>query len=178
MFAIADSQNATAQERQRALSTIADALFYRPHKDKYGMDLAESERDAAKEYPLLAREVERMNSQEATFADRLRNLMAKKNITQSELAAQVDCSQSAIAHMLNRNSRPQKKTIFKLAQALKVQPTDLWPDLEVAEILDSIANFQEERELTTAEAKSLQTAMDQPPAKSRGKRLPSRKEKR
>jgi len=157
------------------MSTIADALFLRPHKQKYGMDLVASESEATEQVPALGREAQRMDEEEATFADRLRTLLERRTITQTELAERTGCSQSAISHMLNRNSRPQKKTILKLAEALQVAPVDLWPDLEVAVILDAVSEFQQEQELTPAQANAVRDAMDRTPAKVRGRRLSSRK---
>ncbi len=58
--------------------------------------------------------------------------------------------------MLNRTCRPQKKTIVKLAEALNVQPSDLWPDIEVAEMLDAVASFQQDDYvMMEAEARAL-----------------------
>jgi hypothetical protein len=37
--------------------------------------------------------------------------------------------------MLNRASRPQKKTILKLAEALQAEFHELWPDIQVVEML-------------------------------------------
>jgi transcriptional regulator with XRE-family HTH domain len=178
MFAILDSHEATADDRHRALTTIADALYLNPHRGNYGMDLVDSEAEAAKEHPLLAQQVRHMDQEESTFAERLRELLERKCVSQSELADRADCSQSAISHMLNRNCRPQKRTILKLAAALQVEPAALWPDLEVADILDTVASFQAERELTSAEAASLREAAKRAPAQVNAKRLPSRKRKR
>ncbi len=174
MFAVLDSAEATEEERHRARTTIADTLFLNPHKMRYGMDLVDSEGEAAEANTALASEVRRMDQQEATFAERLRELLDRKHISQTELAERTGCSQSAISHMLNRNSRPQKKTILKLAAALQVEPVELWPDLEVAELLDSVASFQQERQLTLAQADSLREASSRPAAKVKAKRLPSR----
>ena len=57
--------------------------------------------------------------------------------------------------MLTRNCRPQKKTIVSLAKALNVQPTYLWPDLEVASILDTVARFQQDEDLTQEQAAAM-----------------------
>ena len=98
----------------------------------------------------------RTDCRQAAFADRLRELMTTKCVTQQELSNRIGCSQPAISQMLNRKCRPQKNTIFKLAEALQVQPRELWPDLEVADMLDAVAGFQkEDRVMTEAEAKAL-----------------------
>ncbi|MEX0820148.1 MAG: helix-turn-helix transcriptional regulator [Pirellulaceae bacterium] len=113
-----------------------------------------------------------------TFAERLRELLDQRRVSQTELAERTGCSQSAISHMLNRNSRPQKKTIFKLAEALQVEPAALWPDLEVAEILDQVAAFRQERQLTPEQALSVREAMERPAANVTARRLPARQRNR
>jgi transcriptional regulator with XRE-family HTH domain len=147
----------TPHERKRALATIADALSLNPDDDgEYGQDLVASEAKAAAQYPSLAHEVQKMDSQQAAFARRLRDLIEAKRISQVELAERVGCSQPAISQMLNRNCRPRKMTILKLAEALNVQATDLWPDIDVADMLDAVASFQEDDyAMTEAEARAL-----------------------
>jgi hypothetical protein len=85
----------TPVERKRALMTIADALFLNPREEdgQYGQDLVASESHAAVKGAPLACEVRRMNAQEETFAQRLRELMDAKQISQQELAERVGCSQ-------------------------------------------------------------------------------------
>ncbi len=92
-------------ERKRALSKIADALFVNPDETdgEYGQDLAGSEPCAVAKGPRLAGEVEKIHTQEATFAQRLRELMEAKRISQQELADRADCSQPAISQ--NAQSR-------------------------------------------------------------------------
>jgi len=153
---VADSQS-TPSERKRALMTIADVLSLNPDNEgDYGMDLVASEADAAGKYTQLATEVEKMNSQEGAFAARLSELMTSKRLTQQELSDRISCSQPAISQMLNRKCRPQKRTILKLADALGVQPRELWPDLEAADMLDAVASFQQDDYvMTEAEAEAL-----------------------
>ncbi len=160
MFGIVENPQSTPFERKRALMTIADVLFLNPDSEgEYGMDLVASESLAAEESPRLASEVERMDTQETTFAARLRELMTAKGVTQQEIADRIGCSQPAISQMLNRKCRPQKRTILKLAEALGSRPQELWPDLEVAEMLDAVASFQQDDYvMTEAEAESLQDA--------------------
>ncbi len=177
MLAVLKNHDASRNERQRALMTMADALHLNPYEDgKYGLGLVASEADAAERHPALAREVEKMNSQEATFAARLKELMETKRVSQQELADRVGCSQPAISQMLNRNCRPQKKTILKLAEALNVQAHDLWPDIEVAEMLDAVASFQQpDYVMTEAEARALSDTSNRNRPKIRAKSLPTRK---
>jgi len=164
-------------ERQRALMTLADALSLNPDDDgEYGQDLVRSEADAATQFPFLAREVEKMNSQEATFAERLRALMESKHISQTELAERIGCLQPAISRMLNRNSRPQKGTVLKLAEALNVNAQELWPDLEVVDMLDAVASFQQpDYVMTDAEAQALADTSKRNRSKIPAKSLPARR---
>lgn len=157
MLNILKTPDTSSNERQRALMTLADALSLNPDDDgEYGHDLVASESKAAAHYPQLAREVEQMNTQETRFANRLRELLESRHISQTELANRIGCTQPAISQMLNRNCRPQKKTILKLAEALDVPPEKLWPDIEVAEMLDAVASFQQpDYVMTEAEARAL-----------------------
>jgi transcriptional regulator with XRE-family HTH domain len=177
MLEVLKNPAANRNERQRALMTLADALHLNPDEDgEYGLDLIASEIGAAERHPALAREVEKMNSQEAAFAARLKELMESKRVSQKELADRVGCSQPAISQMLNRNCRPQKKTILKLAEALNVQAHDLWPDIEVAEMLDAVANFQQpDYVMTEAEARALADTSNRNRPKIRVQSLPTRK---
>ena len=185
MFAILADPDVSANDRKRAKTTIADALYPKPTEGhgRYGLDLAQIEKETASKHPdeskrpQIANRLSQMDTQEASFADRLRDLLKKRNITQEELAKRIGCTQSAISKMLTRNCRPQKKTIFSLAEALNVAPTELWPDLEVAAILDTVANFQQEQELTQEQANAIDSAAKRPASKVKGRRLPSRKEK-
>jgi transcriptional regulator with XRE-family HTH domain len=157
MVSVVENPHTTSLERHRALATIADALLSNPNDGgECGPDLAASGAGSEADYASLGGEVQKPDCQEAAFADRLRELMAVRCVTQQELSNRVGCSQPAISQMLNRKSRPQKKTILRLAEALQVQPQELWPDLEVAEILDAVADFQEDDHvMTEAEAKAL-----------------------
>ena len=183
MFAVLEYEHSTDEDKQRAFSTIADALFLNPANGhgSYGMDLTRIERDSANEHPVEARRfiisnrLDQLDTQEATFADRLSMLLVEKNITQEELADRIGCTQSAISKMLTRNARPRRTTIFKLAEALRVEPTELWPQLEVAAILDSVSDFFSDRELSPEQAKSLDAASLRPPVKVKTRELPSRK---
>ena len=176
MLEIAANEERPTNERQRALMTVADALHLNPDKDgRYGMNLVDSEADAAKEFPQLARKVEAMNNQEAEFAERLKTIMKDKNITQSQLAERINCSQPAVSQMLKRNCRPHRKTLNKIATALGVDARELWPDLEVAECLDAVAEFsRDDYIMSDAEAEALRDTT-QARSSIKGNPLPSRK---
>lgn len=176
MVSVLENPQSAPFERKRALMTIADSLFLNPdHEGDYGMDLVASEAQAAMEHPQLAAEVKKMNSQEAAFATQLSEIMKSKKVTQKDLADRIGCSQPAISQMLNRKCRPQKRTILKLADALGVRPQDLWTDLEVAEMLDAVASFdQDDYVMTEAEAESLRDRSKRNAPKIPVRSLPSR----
>ncbi|MEX1042964.1 MAG: helix-turn-helix transcriptional regulator [Pirellulaceae bacterium] len=185
MFVVLETPDISSEDRYRAMITITEALYLNPEEwhGNYGLDLAKIEGQTATEFPDphrrlgIAKRLSQLDSQEATFSERLRQLLDHRNITQEELAERIGCTQSAISKMLSRNARPHRKTIFKMATALGVEPTDLWPDLEVAAILDSIAEFPGERELTQAQAEALEAASNRPPVKVEVRDLPTRRGK-
>jgi len=183
MFAVLDSEQTTDEDRHRACATIADALFLNPTEGhgQYGLDFPKSQQEIATKHPdeawrpLVANRLTAMDSQEATFTERVKAILQDKNITQEELAERIGCTQSAVSKMLSRQSRPQRKTILKMATALGVEPTALWPDLEVAAILDSVADMFNDRELTPAQADAIDAAASRPPVDVKTRELPSRK---
>jgi transcriptional regulator with XRE-family HTH domain len=166
----------TPAERKRALMTIADALHLNPCEEdgQYGQDLAASEPYAAARIAPLAREARKMNAQEESFAERLKELMVAKQISQQELADRIGCSQPAISQMLSRMCRPQKRTILRLAEALNVHARELWPDIDVADMLDAVASFQrDDYTMTAAEASALADTAKKNRPKVRAKSLPT-----
>ncbi len=167
----------TPADRQQAFTAIADALL--PNADDQeapGLDLAASVSGSAAENLLLARDIEKLDTQQATFAERLREVMEAKRVSQQELANRVGVSQPAISQMLNRDCRPQKKTILKMAEALNVQACDLWPDIDVVELLDAVTSFQEDGYvMTEAEARALGATAPPNRPKVEAKSLPSRR---
>ena len=69
-----------------------------------------------------------MDRDEAVFAERLADAMQKAGVTQVELAEKVGIGQPAVSMILNRSCRPQRKTVQRFAEALGLNPRDLWPD--------------------------------------------------
>jgi lambda repressor-like predicted transcriptional regulator len=120
-------------EEQRVATTalLAEILF--PNADDRGLpglDLVEAEA-IAPSVNSEARDVfDRMDREEAVFAQRLRDLMEAKGLTQAELADKVGIGQPAISMMLNRACRPQRKTVVRFAEALGVRPEELWPPFQ------------------------------------------------
>jgi len=175
MLAVIENSNSTSQERQRACSTIRDAFESHDDPYGYGVNLGKSEVNAAARYASVDYVANELDSQEAAFAEKLRELMKTRAMTQSELASRVGCTQPAISQMLKRECRPQRKTIVGLANALNVDPRELWPDLDVTDILDTVAAAQQEQIMSDAEAEMFRRAMDRPAAEAPAAPLPRRK---
>jgi transcriptional regulator with XRE-family HTH domain len=175
MLPVIENSNSTAQERQRACSTIRDAFELHENSVGYGMDLADCEHRAAANDPSVDSRAAVLDSQEAAFAEKLRELMKARAITQAALASRVGCTQPAISQMLRRNCRPQRSTIHSLAAALNVDPRELWPDLEVTDILDTVAAVQQEQAMSDAEGEVFLRALERPAAVAPADALPQRK---
>jgi lambda repressor-like predicted transcriptional regulator len=124
MVDIVHSVDATEDERDAAIVTIAEALFPSKHKGTLGMDLQECPQRANQEVKDV---LKTMSREEATFSERLAALLEVKGVTQEELAKAIGVGQPAISMMLARNCRPQRRTVEKIAKALKVSPEEVWP---------------------------------------------------
>ena len=104
--------------------------------------------------------------------------MQDKCVTQIQLAERIECTQPAISQMLNRKCRPQRKTLEKIAKAIDVDVRELWPDLETADYLDAVADFQlDEHMMSEPEAAALRSTT-KTPLVSNAKSLPSWKDTR
>lgn len=112
--------------RVMALHTVYDALF--PESSPYdglpGIDLDDLERFATGEMKLAFEELDR---EKAAFAERLRAAMTEKGMTQAQLAEAVGIDQPAVSGLLNRQWRPQSRTVAKIAEALGMRVEELWP---------------------------------------------------
>ncbi len=112
---------------EMTLLTLADALFPKPHEGTLGMDLEESEHLEAEHFETRAA-VEQLNQEEQAFAVRLRKVMETQGTTQQQLAEKLQIGQPAISNILNRQCRPQRKTVLRIANALGIAPESLWFD--------------------------------------------------
>jgi len=121
MIAIYTSEDATKEEKTAAMYTIRDAIF-----PSLAEDLRDLERPQLKSLAAQKLQAE-FEVQNCTFADNLRSAMSKNQMTQEELAKKTGVSQPAISLMLNRESRPQQKTVGRFAEALGIDPSELWP---------------------------------------------------
>ena len=100
--------------------------FRRITTAQLGVDLEECEACAPSGIKEMLGE---MNEQEATFAGRVNAALAAKNMTQGDLASAIGVGQPAVSMMLSRKCRPQRRTIHKIAEALDLTPSELWPDV-------------------------------------------------
>jgi lambda repressor-like predicted transcriptional regulator len=114
-------------DREATLFTLADALFPNPHEGRLGMDLEQSEQVGAGFSDEVRQAIEDLDREEETFAERLRAVMERRGLNQEALAAKLGIGQPAISNMLNRQCRPQRRTVLRFAEALEVPPDELWP---------------------------------------------------
>lgn len=125
MVKIVKAPDATDEERESALETMAEALFPAKHNNNIGIDFDDGyESEAPVE---VKRVLMQMEKEEAGFSERVSVLLEKRNMTQRDLAAGVGIGQPAISMILSRNCRPQKRTVEKIAKVLMVSPEELWP---------------------------------------------------
>jgi lambda repressor-like predicted transcriptional regulator len=126
MVGVLHRSNAATTERDAALETIAKTLFPSVPRP-FSVSLDEYERSLGGG----ATEIdERLDREDANFASRLARLLDEKSVTQVELARRIGVSQSAISMLLARRCRPQRRTVARIAEALGVPETELWPEAE------------------------------------------------
>jgi lambda repressor-like predicted transcriptional regulator len=134
MASIANDPEATPEEREAAVATIAEALFPDGDDGTLGIDLEASE-SLDSEGPEKS-VLDALNAEEATFGERLAALLRDKQVTQVQLAELIGVGQPAISMMLAPRCRPQRRTVEKIAEALGVDPEELWPGFAHAETPD------------------------------------------
>lgn len=117
--------NAPNAERDAALETIAKTLFPTVARP-FSVSLDEYERSLGDSTGIDGR----LDREEAIFASRLARLLDEKSVTQVELARRIGVSQSAISMLLARRCRPQRRTVARIAEALNVSESELWPEVE------------------------------------------------
>jgi len=131
LFKQLEQNNLDPEQQAATLTLLAEILF--PNADPsglLGLDLEEAERIAPSQNPEASDVLAAMDRDEATFANRVRELMADRGLTQAELADIVGIGQPAVSMMLSRPCRPQRKTVVRFAEALGVAPADLWPSFK------------------------------------------------
>jgi lambda repressor-like predicted transcriptional regulator len=128
MLAIVNDPAADPNEKEMAIDTMVEALFPQYDREKgYGISLEDAD-EGCIEYTQDGQTVKaELDREEATFSENLARLMEEKGISQVQLAEKASVGQPAISNMLKRNCRPQQRTVRKLAEALGVDPEELWP---------------------------------------------------
>ena len=129
MIEVFTSPESDDQDRDMALNTLVEALMPRRSEvdGDFGHDLEACDKAASAESEEVRKAVEELDEEENIFAHNLDRLMQKKNMSQVVLAEKIGVGQPAIANMLSRNCRPQRRTILRAAEALGVNPVELWP---------------------------------------------------
>lgn len=123
MAAIVSDESSTDDERLAAFDAMMEALF-----PGTSADILEVYHRGLKS-PEAAQAAADLKAEEREFADRVRKLMLERNVTQDQLAQAIGIGQPAVSNILNRRCRPQRRTIVRFAEALNVQPEELWPNL-------------------------------------------------
>jgi len=108
LLKIATNPESRMVEKRMAISTLCERLGL--HSDSE----PNSEEVEAK-----------LNKESELFAKNLEAHMTRLNMSQDELARIIGISQPAIANLLNRRRRPQRRTIKRIAEALKMKEIDL-----------------------------------------------------
>ncbi len=155
LMSLVEAPGTPPNEREHALSSISAMLF-------------SAEREGSEKSDDMA-------TQQELFVTRLREMMERGHVSQQELARRVGCSQPAISQLLGRKRRPHKKTILKVAASLQVDPRELWPDLETLDLLDCVAEFQQDDYvMTDEEANALRVTTEPNRPKLEPTSLPAR----
>ena len=127
MAAIVNDPEATENERSVACSTIAEALFPAHQAGYLGIDLEEAEVVEARDSKEFKEACDSMNEEQSCFADRVLAILKMRGMSQAALAEACQIGQSAVSNLLSRRSRPQRRTVDKIAKALGVSPAEIWP---------------------------------------------------
>lgn len=126
MVRVISDPSTDPEDRESCLDTLSEALFPTRHKGELGVDLQDVKTFPSDGTDIGAVERE-MAQQEDSFAQNLDRAMHRVGMTQVRLAELAGVGQPAIAMMLSRQCRPQRRTIKKFAEALGVSPQELWP---------------------------------------------------
>ncbi len=171
MLRIIEDRDSSPDERDRACRTIRESLMLAESSENTGVPLTAHRALAPLRQDLPDLE-SRLDSREASFWRKVHEIMKSRAITQLQLADRLGITQPAVSQMLNRRCRPQRSTIMSLATALGVEPGELWPDLEVSDLLDETATFQQEQPMTESEAAAIQRTLKRDVPKVPARPLP------
>lgn len=111
----------TDDEKTMAVDTIEDAIF-----PCLSVDLREFLDQF--ETSTAAEQIKKgLNEEEVHFSDKVRELMSEREISQQQLADAIGVTQPAVSLLLNRECRPQRRTVQRIAKALDVDVSEIWP---------------------------------------------------
>ncbi|MFH1746257.1 MAG: helix-turn-helix transcriptional regulator [Planctomycetota bacterium] len=114
-------------DREAAVVTLMEALFPTSYDGELGIDMGDL-RELLNTSSEFKDDIRELDERDRQFAERLKNTMNEKGMTQTQLASLIGVTQPAISMMLNRKCHPQRATVKKLADALGVMPSALWPN--------------------------------------------------
>jgi DNA-binding XRE family transcriptional regulator len=114
---------ASSEEARRQAEAVIESLLVKA-RAKNGRFVSEDELFSPELKALRAHMIEK----EKCFATKVNQMMAARQWTQADLAAQVGVSQPAISMILSSRCRPHPRTIGKIASALGVPVHELWPE--------------------------------------------------
>jgi lambda repressor-like predicted transcriptional regulator len=123
MSEIISSEKSTLDEQMLAFDAMMQALF-----PGTSTDVLEGYRELMKQPEAIAA-ASGLKAEEKHFSDKVRTLMAQKDITQEQLAKAAGIGQPAVSNILNRRCRPQRRTVERFAELLGVNPMELWPEI-------------------------------------------------
>jgi len=127
MVTIVNDEESSPDDIEAAVSTLFEALF--PARTAELCELDEK----LFLTPQFQAASDELDQEHSAFSGRVRELMEDRGLTQSDLAKSANITQPAVNNILNRNCRPQRRTVIKFALALGVEPHELWPDVDDAE---------------------------------------------
>ena len=130
MIEIVNDSSATEDEKLMACATISEALFPSRSAGQLGVDLEDAEHLDSERLKEFQEVHAVMEHEEAHFVDRVQFLMHERDMTQGQLAEACGIGQPGVSNLLSRRSRPQRRTIDKIAKALNVSPHEIWPEVD------------------------------------------------
>ncbi len=129
MFEIISDEASEASEKEMAAATVAEALFPSSLNGAIGADLLELEEHHKSTCSRSAEALEQMDAQEKHFSVRVAHYLKEQGLTQEQLGKAIGIGQTGVSMLLSRESRPQRRTVEKIAKALDVDPSELWPEI-------------------------------------------------
>lgn len=122
MIKVISNPNVSASDKIHATEVIVEAMLPSLTTDFREIEQYQQDSDEGKALE------ESLILQETEFYERVQSLMEKNGLSQNDLANRMGVTQPAVSNLLKRQGRPQRRTIVRVAEALNVSPSDLWPD--------------------------------------------------